>query len=219
MAYGIVVVGTSWGGLQALRVLVGGLPADFGMPVVIVQHRHRQSDHMLSTLLQDVTELNVCEVEDKAPVAVGNVYIAPADYHLLVDDGQFSLTLDAPVRYSRPSIDVTFVSVADSYGPRAVGVVLTGANADGSRGLERIRDRGGLAIVQDPAEAESATMPQASLRAVPTARVMPVGALPGFLAALPVDAAPPQHVRPRSAFGAAGPRATTNGDDSARSDA
>jgi len=124
------------------------LPADFGLPVVIVQHRHRESNHLLSTLLQERTPLNVCEAEDKTPVTPGQVYIAPADYHLLVERGYFSLSLDAPVRYSRPSIDVTFASAADSYGAGVVGVVLTGANADGSRGLRRIADRGGLAVVR-----------------------------------------------------------------------
>lgn len=218
MGYGIVVVGTSWGGLQALRALIGGLPGDFGMPVVVVQHRHRQSDHMLSTLLQDMTDLNVCEVEDKAPVTAGNVYIAPADYHLLVDDGQFSLTLDAPVRYSRPSIDVTFESVADSYGGRAVGVVLTGANADGSRGLARIRDRGGLTVVQDPEQAESATMPRAALKSVPDAKVLAVRDIPPYLAALPVDAKAPAHARPRQSLDGSA-RKHLDGGSAARPDA
>jgi len=183
-SYEIVVVGTSWGGLHALGTLVKELPADFGLPVVIVQHRHRESNHLLSTLLQERTALNVCEVEDKTPVAPGNVYIAPADYHLLVERGYFSLSLDAPVRYSRPSIDVTFVSAADTYGARAVGVVLTGANADGSRGLRRIADRGGLAAIQDPDTAESRAMPAAALRCVPTAEVLPMPKLASFVASL-----------------------------------
>lgn len=184
MGYGIIVVGTSWGGLSALRTLIGGLPPDLQVPVVVVQHRHRQSDNLLSTLLQEQTSLNVCEVEDKAPVTAGNVYVAPADYHLLVDGGAFSLTLDAPVRYSRPSIDVTFQSAADSFGARAVGVVLTGANADGASGLRRVADRGGLAVVQDPAGAESPTMPAAALQAVPQARVLPLDRIAPFLATL-----------------------------------
>jgi two-component system chemotaxis response regulator CheB len=185
VAYEIVVVGTSWGGLSALRELVSGLPAGFGVPVVLVQHRHRQSDHLLSSLLQERTALVVSEVEDKAPVEPGNVYVAPADYHLLIERGFFSLSTEAPVRYSRPSIDVTLSSAADSYAERTVGVVLTGANSDGSRGLRRIFDRGGLAIVQDPSTAESPTMPAAAVRCVPAARVLTISQIAEVLVALP----------------------------------
>jgi two-component system chemotaxis response regulator CheB len=185
VAYEIVVVGTSWGGLLALKELVAGLPGNFGLPVVVVQHRHRQSDNLLSTLLQDSTPLPVCEIEDKAPIVGGQVHVAPADYHLLVEDGYFSLTTDEPVRYSRPSIDVTFQSAADTYGGRTVGVVLTGANADGSRGLKRIFDRGGLAFVQAPQTAESPTMPAAAVRCVPESRVLTIQEIARELAALP----------------------------------
>ena len=186
MGYEIVVVGTSWGGLAALRELIGGLPKEFGLPLVIVQHRHKQSDHLLTTLLQDRTPLCVCEVEDKAPIAPGNVFVAPPDYHLLVDDGFFSLSTDEPVRYSRPSIDVTLQSVADSYGARSVGVVLTGANADGANGLKRIFDRGGLALVQLPATAESPAMPAAALASVPQARALTIAGIAATIAALAV---------------------------------
>lgn len=184
-SYEIVVVGTSWGGLHALGALVKALPASFSLPVVIVQHRHRESNHLLSSLLQERTPLNVCEVEDKTPLDPGQVYIAPADYHLLIEREYFSLSLDAPVRYSRPSIDVTFASAADVYGPGVVGVVLTGANADGARGLRRIADRGGLAVVQDPDSSESRAMPAAALRCVPNAEVLPMPDLARFVASLP----------------------------------
>jgi two-component system chemotaxis response regulator CheB len=185
VAYDIVVVGTSWGGLSALRELIAGLPKEFGLPLVVVQHRHKQSDHLLSALLQDGTPLCVAEVEDKAPLAGGNVYVAPADYHLLIEDGHFSLSTDEPVRFSRPSIDVTFVSAADTYGDRAVGVVLTGANADGARGLKRIHDRGGLAFVQLPATAESPAMPTAAIKCVPSARALTLAEIAAELSALP----------------------------------
>ena len=174
MAYEIIVVGTSWGGLSAVTQLIGDLPRRFEIPVVIVQHRHRESGHLLASILQDRTALCVCEIEDKAPIAPASVYIAPPDYHVLIEPGFFSLSTDEPVRYSRPSIDVTFVSAADTYGARAVGVVLTGANADGSRGLKRIVDRGGLGFVQLPAIAESPTMPAAALRCVPNARALAI---------------------------------------------
>jgi two-component system chemotaxis response regulator CheB len=143
--------------------------------VVVVPHRHRDSDRMLlSQLLQDRTAIPVHEADDQMPLVPGRVFVAPQDYHLLVDHGHLSLSTDPPVRYSRPSIDVTFASAAATYGPRAVGVVLTGANDDGAEGLRRIADRGGYAIVQDPTTAESATMPAAAFRAVPTAHVLPL---------------------------------------------
>jgi two-component system chemotaxis response regulator CheB len=189
MAYEIVVVGTSWGGLTALKELIQGLPNDFGLPLVVVQHRHRQSDHLLSSLLQDGTSLCVCEVEDKAPIEMGNVYIAPADYHLLVEDGHFALSTDEPVRFSRPSIDVAFVSAADTYRERSVGVVLTGANADGAEGLKRIVERGGLAFVQLPQTAESPAMPSAAIRCVPEARIETIEQIAAALAMLPVTGA------------------------------
>jgi two-component system chemotaxis response regulator CheB len=185
VGYDLVVVGTSWGGLAALRTLVAGLPESFMMAVMLVQHRHKDSDHLLRVLLQERSAMEVCEVEDKMPVEHGRIYVAPADYHTLVELGHFSLSLEAPVRYSRPSIDVTFGSAAASYAHRTVGIVLTGANSDGAEGLRQISDRGGMAIVQDPATAESATMPAAAVKAVPRARVMPLGAIVSFLRELP----------------------------------
>lgn len=185
VGYDIVVVGTSWGGLAALRTLVSGLPADFMMAVTLVQHRHKDSDHLLRVLLQERSALEVCEIEDKMPIEHGRIYVAPPDYHTLVEPGHFSLSTEAPVRYSRPSIDVTFSSAADSYAHRTVGVVLTGANADGSAGLRQISDRGGMVIVQDPAQAESKMMPEAARRAVPRAKVMPLEEIVIFVAGLP----------------------------------
>jgi len=187
VTYSIVVVGTSWGGLNALRELVGKLPAGFRVPTVVVQHRHRDSDQLLSTFLQERTKLTVAEVEDKMPIEPGTLFIAPADYHLLIDQDVFSLTTDAPVRYSRPSIDVTFYSAADAYAAATIGVVLTGANADGSRGLRRIFDRGGLAFVQDPTTAEMPAMPMAAIRCVPDARVESIAGIAAALSALDAD--------------------------------
>jgi two-component system chemotaxis response regulator CheB len=185
VGYDIVVVGTSWGGLAALRTLVGGLPRDFMMAVTLVQHRHKDSDQLLRVLLQERSALEVCEVEDKMPIEHGRVYVAPPDYHTLVERGHFSLSTEAPVRYSRPSIDVTFISAADSYAHRTVGIVLTGANADGAEGLRKISDRGGMAIVQDPATAESKVMPDAARRSVPRAKVMPLEEIVAFVGSLP----------------------------------
>jgi two-component system, chemotaxis family, protein-glutamate methylesterase/glutaminase len=185
VGYDIVVVGTSWGGLAALRTLVAGLPDSFQMAVTLVQHRHKDSDHLLRTLLQERSTLRVFEVEDKMPLEHGHIYVAPPNYHTLIEPGYFSLSTDAPVRFSRPSIDVTFASAADSYAHRTVGIVLTGANEDGAQGLRRISDRGGMAIVQDPDTAESRPMPEAARKAVPRARVMTLEGIAEFLAALP----------------------------------
>jgi two-component system chemotaxis response regulator CheB len=170
----VVVVGASWGGLAALSQLVAGLPADFSVPVAVVQHRSRHADNLLAGLLQDVSKLRVIDVEDKEPLEPGSVYIAPANYHMMVEEGHLSLTTDPVVRFSRPSIDVMFVSAGDAYPGRTLGVVLTGANDDGARGLRHIVNRGGRAIVQDPATAESKAMPAAALAAVPEAEVLPL---------------------------------------------
>jgi two-component system, chemotaxis family, protein-glutamate methylesterase/glutaminase len=184
MAHSVIVVGTSWGGLAALTKVLGDLPADFGLPVVVVQHRSKDSERLLVQLLQDVTELRVCEIEDKDPLTPGTVHVAPANYHVLIEDGYASLTIEEPVRFSRPSIDVMFSSAADAYGAAAIGVVLTGANEDGARGLAHIVKRGGLALVQDPKTAEIPIMPQAAIRAVPTSEVLPLETLGARLVAL-----------------------------------
>ena len=185
VGYDLVVVGTSWGGLAALKTLVGALPASFRMAVTLVQHRHKDSDHVLRALLQERSHLIVSEVEDKMPLEEGHIYVAPPDYHTLIEPGHFALSTEAPVRFSRPSIDVTFNSAADAYTHRAIGVVLTGANTDGASGLRRISDLGGLAIIQDPKTAESPTMPEAAQKAVPRARVMPLARIGEYLATLP----------------------------------
>ncbi len=199
MAYELVVIGTSWGGLHALRRVLGGLPAAFDLPVVVVQHRHRDSDHLLVQLLQDHTSLKVHEIEDKTELEAGGVYVAPAEYHVLVEVGHLALSTEEPVRYSRPSIDVTFESAADAYGARTVGVIMTGANDDGARGLKRIADRGGAAIVQDPATAESAVMPAAALKLVPDARVAKVEEIGALIATLNARARTASRGTPRSA--------------------
>ena len=180
----IVVVGASWGGLAALSRLISDLPGDFEVPIAVVQHRSRNADNLLASLLQEVSPLRVVDVEDKEPLAGRTVYIAPANYHLLVEKGYFSLTTDPLVRFSRPSIDVTFISAADTYERATIGVVLTGANDDGARGLRRIVDRGGRAVVQDPASAESPVMPLAARRIVPEADVVPLAGIAEQLKAM-----------------------------------
>ena len=190
MPYAIVCAGTSWGGLLALRRVLHELGESFTLPVVVIQHRHRDSDGLLADLLQDCTPRPVGEVEDKEPVVPGRVYVAPANYHLLIDDGHFALTTDPPVRFSRPSIDVTFSAAADEYGSGTIGIVLTGANADGAEGLRRIADAGGAAIVQDPDTAESPVMPRAALLAVPEAKRLRLEEIAPYLATLAASGPP-----------------------------
>ncbi len=177
----IVAVGGSAGGMEAMRSILAQLPRGLDAAVVMVQHRARFSD-ALADVLQLGSHLPVGEPEDKDSVEPGRVYIAPADYHLLVEPGHFALSTDDPVLFSRPSIDVLFESVADAYGAAAMGVVLTGANHDGARGLRRIVDRGGSAIVQDPRQAEAPTMPRAAAALVPEARVLPLSEIGGAIA-------------------------------------
>ena len=181
------MIGASWGGLNALTMIAGGLPRDFPLPIVIVQHRSRDSTGALADLIQDAGVLPVCEVDDKMPVTAGQIFVAPPDYHLLIEGDHFALSTEAPQRYSRPSIDVTFESASYACGAAAIGVVLTGANDDGSSGLRTIVRRGGRAIVQDPATAESATMPRAAIAAVPSAIVVPLSRIAGELTRLAGD--------------------------------
>jgi two-component system chemotaxis response regulator CheB len=159
----VVVVGASWGGLHAVGRLLGGLPADFGLPLAVVLHRSSDGEELLCELLSRASPLLVQEAEDKAPLAPGCARIGPRGYHLLVEDGHVALSTEAPVHHSRPSIDVLFESAARAYGPTAIGVVLTGSNDDGAEGLRALRRRGAFAIVQDPAGAERGEMPAAAL--------------------------------------------------------
>jgi two-component system, chemotaxis family, protein-glutamate methylesterase/glutaminase len=193
--YRVVVIGASAGGLHALRAVLSALPADFAIPIAVIQHRSKDSE-LLCGLLQECTALSVIEVMDKEELRPGWVYVAPPDYHLLVEDGFFALSVDEPVRFSRPSIDVTFESAADSYGMDVIGVVLTGANPDGSLGLSRIVGAGGYGVVQDPATAEVAVMPRAAMAAVPGACVLPLDEIGPHLAAIRGRAAPACAERP-----------------------
>ena len=174
MSYDLVVIGTSYGGLHALSVLLEGLPEGFRPAVAVVQHRSKDSDLTLVSLLSDRCSCEVREAEDKEPIEPGRVYVAPPDYHLLVEDGVFGLSTEAPVTYSRPSIDVLFETAADAYRERLIGVVLTGANADGTAGLRRIKEHGGYTIVQDPATAAGRAMPAAAVAGVRADAVLPL---------------------------------------------
>jgi two-component system chemotaxis response regulator CheB len=170
--FDVVVVGTSTGGLDALSTLLAALPPHYNLPISVVQHRSKDSDEQLANLLQLKTAIPVREAEDKEPLVGPGVFLAPADYHLMIERGSLALSTDAPVGYSRPSIDVLFESAADAYGAGVIGVLLTGANHDGTRGLQRIKGAGGFVIVQDPNTAESSVMPRNSLGHVQADRVL-----------------------------------------------
>jgi two-component system, chemotaxis family, protein-glutamate methylesterase/glutaminase len=178
MAYELVVMGASWGGLAALELVLGQLPADFPAPVAVAQHRSAdgKSDG-LARLLSAYSRVPVVDVEDKQPIEPGHVYLAPPDYHMLVEGDAFSLSVDDAVLYSRPSIDVLFESAADQYRGRLIAIVLTGGNEDGAHGLATVKRLGGYTIVQNPAEAERPDMPRAALRAVEPDRVLALAAI------------------------------------------
>lgn len=165
-----IVMGASAGALEALSAILPKFPAGYPLPVFIVVHLPSDKKSVLAELLQAKCSLRVKEAEDKEPVEPGVVYFAPPDYHLLIEaDRTLALSVDAPVLFSRPSIDVLFESAADVYGQGLVGVVLSGANADGAQGLRAVAVAGGAVIVQDPDQASSSAMPQAALEACPGA--------------------------------------------------
>ncbi|MEA2194223.1 MAG: two-component system, chemotaxis family, protein-glutamate methylesterase/glutaminase [Solirubrobacteraceae bacterium] len=186
----LVAVGASWGGLHAIETVLGSLPADFGAAVVIAQHRQNDGrDGALERLLDARCALAVAEAEDKQALVPGAVVVAPADYHLLVERDAVSLSVDEPLHFSRPSIDVLLGSAADAYGDRVAGVILTGANADGAVGLAKIAARGGVAIVQNPATAERREMPDAALWSTPEARVLDLAQIGAALVELATSSA------------------------------
>jgi two-component system chemotaxis response regulator CheB len=168
--------------LDALSRLLDGLHDDVHQPIVIAQHRSVESEEGgLARLLAFHTRRVVSDPDDKTPLERDHVYVSPPDYHVLVENGHLALSTEAPVQYARPSVDVLFESVADEYGPRAVGIVLTGANSDGAAGLARIKERGGVAIVQEPETSVRRTMPDAAIAATNADAILPLEEIPAFL--------------------------------------
>lgn len=172
----MIVIGASIGGTRALQELLGALPADFAATIVIALHRHRESDGGLIDLLQQASALPVTEIVDKQPIGQG-VYVAPADYHVLIDEGRFSLSIDDPVRFARPSVDVLFESAADAGYPDLIGVILTGGGVDGASGAAAIEAADGHVLVQSPEEAMGADMPQAALEKTTRAEIHSLASL------------------------------------------
>jgi two-component system chemotaxis response regulator CheB len=182
----LIAIGTSLGGLNAVSRLLAALPQTFTVPIVIVQHRAITPQASgLAELLQQQTALRVIEAEDKMPIESGTVYLAPADYHLMVEDrGVLALSTEGPVRAARPSIDVLFQSAADAYRHTLVAVLLTGASTDGADGLAAVKAHGGRALVEDPATAECRTMPAAGIATAAVDYVLPLPRIPEHLMTL-----------------------------------
>ncbi len=187
-----MVIGASWGGLDALGVVLGALPERFDAPVAIVQHRSALSgDDGLAATIDRSSALRVVDADDKDVLEPGTAYLAPADYHLLVErPGQLALSVDERVNQARPSIDVLFESAAAAYGGGVIGVLLTGANEDGAAGLCAIQARGGLCVVQDPATAARPRMPQSAIDAGAADVVAPLPAIAALLTERCAGAAP-----------------------------
>ncbi|ARK13144.1 chemotaxis protein CheB [Fibrella sp. ES10-3-2-2] len=180
--YAVVVIGGSTGSLDVLLPVLAAIQPPLTVALIVVVHRKNTSSSGLADLLSLKTSVPVHEVDDKDELKPGNIYLAPADYHLLVErNGTFSLDDSEKVHYSRPAIDVTFESAADVYGAAAVGILLSGANADGTRGLNAIKQAGGLTAAQLPETALAAFMPQQAIANVAVDRVLDVPGLVQFL--------------------------------------
>jgi len=180
----IIVIGASLGGIEAFEIIFSSLTAKFPLPIAVVLHRGRDSGETLCNVLQKYSPLKIKEAEDKEPAMKGNIYVAPADYHLIAEKGYFALSIDKQVNYARPSIDVLFESAADSYKNKVTGVILTGLNRDGTDGMKAIKSKGGFTIAQDPDTAESSFMPESVINNVETDKILPVNEIGHFLSRL-----------------------------------
>ena len=180
----LVVIGGSAGGVDALIGLLPAIPADYKPTVVCILHVPADRDSRLAELFELRAALPVREARDKEPLEPGVIYFAGSGYHLSVErDRCFSLSCEPPVQFARPAIDVLMESAADAYGPLLAGILLTGANHDGAEGMCRIRERGGLTVVQDPTEAQASAMPEEAIRRCAPDLVLP---LSGIRALLPM---------------------------------
>ncbi|MCX2741727.1 chemotaxis protein CheB [Pontibacter anaerobius] len=181
----LIVMGGSWGGIQASLSILEGLPPDYSIPIVLVLHRLRNQEGNLQEIFSKKLLLKAVEVEEKEPLLPGHVYLAPANYHVLFEkDHTFSLDDSELENYSRPSIDVSFSSAADVFGKNTMGILLSGASRDGSSGLKYIFEKGGVAVAQDPSEAEVGTMPQAAIESIRGCTIMNVARIKEFLLSL-----------------------------------
>lgn len=183
--YKVIVIGSSAGGMEALRKILSVLPENFNLPIIIVQHISPSSDNYITKYLDKLCKLEVKEADEKENIQVGKVYFAPPNFHLLVErDKTLSLSTDSRVNFARPSIDILFETAAWAYGSSLIGIILTGANFDGSSGLKIIKDFGGLTIVQDPKTAHSATMPEYAIASTKVDHILPIDKIGEFLSGL-----------------------------------
>lgn len=167
MNYEAIVIGVSSGGMNAMKTMFPLLPKEFNIPIIIVQHISANSENLWIRLLNDKSNLEIKEADEKEKIEHGKIYIAPPNYHLLVEKNKtFSLSIDERVNFARPSIDVLFESAAEAYKNKLIGVILTGSNNDGTKGLKLIKEYGGLTIAQDPSTAESSFMPASAIAAM-----------------------------------------------------
>lgn len=164
MNYDAVVIGVSAGGLFALSGILEELPVDFPVPVIVIQHRSKDEGALLEEVLQSKCRIRIKQADEKEKIERGVVYFAPSDYHLLIEKNRsFSLSCEAPVNFSRPSIDVLFETAAGAYEDKLIGIILTGANKDGAAGIQAIKKRGGITVAQNPKTALFPVMPQAAI--------------------------------------------------------
>jgi two-component system chemotaxis response regulator CheB len=189
MSNRLIVIGASVGGAKALCTILKAFPQHFPVPIAIVLHRG-VSTASLSDYLQKHCALTVLEAQDKIRIQPGFVYVAPCNYHLIVDKDYFSLSLDKPVHFARPSIDVLYESAADSFGTQVIGVLLTGSGSDGAEGLLLIKQSGGYTIVEDPSTAENKTLPEAALKLGSASQVLPLDEIAKHLILLCQASAP-----------------------------
>lgn len=191
----LVVIGCSWGGFQALREIFSSFPADFPTPVVVAQHRLAQAGDGLAESMQSASALPISDVTDKEPLVGGAIYLAPSDYHTLVEGKSVALSTEDVIHFARPSIDVLFESAATSYGESLIAVILTGANEDGAQGLRRVKELGGYTIVQEPASAVRREMPDAALAQMRPNRVLPLAEIGPHIVQLCTSSVGGQHGR------------------------
>ncbi|MVT12193.1 chemotaxis protein CheB [Chitinophaga tropicalis] len=178
----LLVIGGSAGSLDILMQLLPELEADWPLAMIIVLHRKSDSDMLLARLLAGKTCLPLKEADEKDLLLPGHIYIAPSDYHLLIEpDGSLTLDASEKVNYSRPSIDVTFMSAAEVFGDRLYCILLSGANIDGTEGLKEVKELGGFIAVQDPEEAEVAFMPKHAMTVVPVDKVLGIREMISFV--------------------------------------
>ena len=178
----LMVIGGSAGSLDVLIPLLPSVRHDLSFPIIIVLHRKNNAESPLTSLIAAKTGLRVKEAEDKDDILPGWIYLAPADYHLLIErDHTIALDVSEKVNYSRPCIDITFQTAAEAYGPALVCLLLSGASADGAEGLEFVAQNGGITAVQDPASAEVSYMPQKAIDKSRPSFILGVNEIAGFI--------------------------------------